>query len=86
MFNKKQHVKTEHRINAIISKLIIFLIRKKLKLGKYDIFKFTNQKQEGTYMFLGNRLVKADPLQGLVYSEVSLNWLLNDYCKVKVIA
>lgn len=86
MFNKKQHFKTEHRINAIISKLIIFLIRKKLKLGKYDIFKFTNQKQEGLYMFDNNRLVKYEPLQDFVYSKVSLNWLLDDECKVKVIA
>lgn len=62
-------------------RLIIFLIRKKLGLKEYDDFRFVNQKSEAVYYFNERELVKIE--YGLIApSNVSLNWLLSDECKI----
>lgn len=74
-------------MNKIIKKLIIFLIRKKLRLKKNEYFVFSNQKEKDVYYYFNDKgLIKIIPTQiPFVYSEVSLNWLLNDNCKIKVV-
>lgn len=68
-----------------MKQLIIFLICKHLKLRKYELFKFVNQKDNCSYYFNSEALIKMIPGQKkrLKYSEVSLNWLLNDKCKIR---
>ena len=44
-----------------MKRLIIFLIRKKLDLKKYEYFVFTNQKTNGIYFFTEERLMKIEP-------------------------
>lgn len=62
-------------------RLIIFLIRKKLGLKEYSDFRFANQKSEAVYYFNERELVKIE--YGLITpSNVSLNWLLSDECKI----
>lgn len=62
-------------------RLIIFLIRKKLGLKEYSDFRFANQKSEAVYYFNERELVKIE--YGLsTPSNVSLNWLLSDECKI----
>lgn len=62
-------------------RLIIFLIRKKLGLKEYSDFRFANQKSEAVYYFNERELVKIEC--GLITpSNVSLNWLLSDECKI----
>lgn len=62
-------------------RLVIFLIRKRLGLKKYEHFKFTNQKTDAEYWFTSIRLLKC--LDGVITrSNVSLNWLLNDACTI----
>ena len=69
-----------------MKKLIIFLVRKRLGLKKYERFQFVNQKSDAVYYFTKTNIMKdwrgcVDP------SSVSLNWLLNDECEiVKMIA
>lgn len=67
-----------------MKRLIIFLIRKKLGLKKGQPFKFANQgSKTDYYKFTDTQILK-------VYhngyhtrgSSVSLNWLLNDECKI----
>lgn len=65
-----------------MKKLIVFLIRKRLKLRKFEYFRFTNQKTDAMYFFSSDKLWKM--INGnLEESGVSLNWLLNDDCELK---
>lgn len=65
-------------------RLIIFLIRKRLGLKKYQHFRFNNQKSNATYFF-SDACVMKDERFGLHESSVSLNWLLNDNCKITIV-
>lgn len=65
-----------------MKRLIIFLIRKKLGLKKNELFRFSNQREQSVYYFTDTNLMKikygyADK------SGVSLNWLLDDECKIE---
>ena len=60
---------------------IIFLVRKKLGLKKYEDFRFNNQKSEAFYFFTDQELIKEE--YGYRYpAGVSLNWLLSDECEI----
>lgn len=67
-----------------MKRLIIFLIRKRLGLKKWQWFRFTNQKEKCWYYFEPECLVKVTKSVGVMKSNVSLNWLLDDECKVEV--
>ena len=65
-----------------LRRLIIFLVRLKLHLKKGQKFQFDNQKTDAVYWFTAGALMKME--NGFRYeSGVSLNWLLNEDCKVK---
>lgn len=63
-------------------RLVLFLIRKKLGLRKYECFKFNNQKTEAVYYFTESNIVKSWRGQTML-SGVSVNWLLDDNCKIE---
>lgn len=64
--------------------LILFLIRKHLKLDKYEPFQFTNQKSNAVYYFGDDGLMKA--WRGVTEkSGVSLNWLLDKECQIETL-
>ena len=65
----------------MLNKLILFLVRKKLKIPKYTPFKFTNQKSNAIYHFSSTGLMKVDAV-GVYKSGVSLNWLLDKDCEI----
>ena len=73
----------------MIKRLIVFLIRRRLKLKKYQRFRFANQKTENVYYFTANRLIKIPedkrPISRAEKSLVSLNWLLSEDCEVEVV-
>lgn len=64
--------------------LIINLVRKKLRLKRYELFRFVNQKKTNndTYYFDKKRLVKVTHVGMHIESGVSLNYLLSDECKI----
>lgn len=62
-------------------RLVIFLIRKKLGLKKYEVFKFSNQKSDAVYYFTETSIMKHWRGQTMK-SGVSVNWLLDKDCKV----
>ena len=65
-----------------MKRLIIFLIRKKLGLKKNELFRFSNQREQSVYYFTDTNLMKIK--YGYVdKSGVSLNWLLDDECKIE---
>lgn len=69
-----------------MKKLIIFLIRKRLGLGKRELFQFSNQKTNAVYYFDDDVIYKVndwspDSSSCLTESGVSLNWLLSDECR-----
>lgn len=69
----------------MINRLVIFLIRKKLGLKKYESFKFNNQKKQSDYYyFTEDNLMKFDLMKGFIDSNVSLNYLLSSDCKIKI--
>lgn len=64
-----------------MKRLIIFLIRRRLGLKKYEQFRFMNQKTKDVYYFTNTELIKMEC--GMCHrSGVSLNWLLNDNCEI----
>lgn len=66
----------------MLKKLVLFLVRKKLGLKKYESFCFTNQKSKAQYYFADDRIVKV--FHGAhMDSGVSLNWLLDERCEIK---
>lgn len=65
-----------------MNKLIMFLVRKKLKIKENEEFKFANQKEYCTFMFYKNEIVKFKNNQ-LLQSNVSLNFLLSEDCKIR---
>ena len=62
-------------------RIILFLIKRKLKIKENDRFKFKNQKKPGIYWFTKSGLIKKEG-DIEVFSDVSLNWLINDECKI----
>lgn len=73
-----------------MKRLIIFLVRMRLGLKKYELFRFENQKTDDIYYFTETELAKrqflhtrSGPIFVTVLSGVSLNWLLNKDCKIR---
>lgn len=65
----------------MLKRLVIFLVRKKLGLAKNEMFQFVNQKTSAVYYFTDDAVMKM--WHGTVEkSGVSLNWLLDDECKI----
>lgn len=63
-------------------KFVIFLIRLKLRLKKYEDFRFVNQKSDAVYYFTESHLMKRWRGQTML-SGVSINWLLDKDCKIE---
>lgn len=65
-------------------KLILFLIRRKLGLKKYEHFRFKNQRSKtDTYYFGETVLWKRIVGQIDRPSSVSLNWVLGEECEIE---
>ncbi len=73
----------------MIKRLIVFLIRHRLKLKKYQRFRLKNQKTDNVYYFTEYRLIKIPEDKRTVSraekSLVSLNWLVSDECEVEIV-
>lgn len=63
-------------------RFVIFLIRKKLGLKKFEKFKFVNQKSDAVYYFTESNVMKLWHNQTTL-SSVSVNWLLDDDCEIE---
>ena len=66
----------------LVRKFVLFLIRKKLGLNKYEEFRFIGQKSDAVYWFTNYRLMKRWRGQTML-SGVSVNWLLDKDCKIE---
>lgn len=71
----------------MLQTIIIYLIRKRLDVKAYERFQFENQKSNSDVYYFGKcRLWKETIIgEGINYtqsSNVSLNWLLDDRCKI----
>ena len=69
-----------------MKRLILFLIRRRFGLRRYQLFNFTNQKSNDQYFFTDEGLFKRYHTYPwgwhTVKSSVSLNWLLDKECKI----
>lgn len=63
-------------------RIVIFLIRKKLGLRKYEKFKFVGQKSNAVYYFTESNVMKFWRGQTML-SGVSVNWLLDNECEIE---
>lgn len=63
-------------------KIVIFLIRKKLGLKKYEKFRFVGQKTDAVYYFTESNIMKLWRNQTML-SGVSVNWLLDMDCEIE---
>ena len=72
-----------------IKRLIVYLIRKRFGLKLYERFQFENQNNKDVWYYFGDAsLVKLVPNKKcgsyvVTLSGVSLNWLLNDECRLR---
>ena len=65
-------------------RLILFLVRCKLGAKKGEWFRFTNQKSDASYSITDDCVFKK--INGFItLSDVSINWLLNDECEIKIL-
>ena len=70
-------------MKELTKRIIIFLIRKRLRLKKDQPFRFDNQKSKIEYYWFSDTMILKMNANGLVEcSNVKLNWLLDDNCKV----
>lgn len=66
----------------ILKKFVIYLVRKRLGLKTYEMFQFVGQKSDATYYFTEDAVMKI--WRGVTEkSGVSLNWLLDEDCKIR---
>lgn len=66
-----------------MKKIIIFMIRKRLGLAKYENFTFVGQKSKTYYFFNDEALIKVWEESGKTeLSHVSLNYLLSDEVEI----
>lgn len=63
-------------------RFIIFLVRKRLGLKKFEQFQFINQKSGAVYYFTESNVMKKNVNGKIEASSVSLNWLLHDDCEI----
>lgn len=75
-----------------MNRLILYLIRKKLGVKKFQKFRFVNQKSKtDRYYFTGRQLLKEwHVFDNCVYkyvrpAHVSLNWLIDKDCKIEIV-
>lgn len=69
----------------MLNKIIIFLIRRRLKLGSSEYFRFANQKTTDIYYFDTKKcalIKKQNKDSSEELSGVSLNWLLSSECEI----
>lgn len=68
-----------------LKRLIIFLMRKRFGLKKYEFFRFSNQKDKSDlYCFTSIALLKVNDSKNVFRNaHVSLSWLLDDRCKIE---
>lgn len=67
-----------------MKRLIVFLVRRKLGLKKYEKFQFANQRSPiDVYYFTDTEIRKMELGRHTVLSSVSLNWLLSDECEIR---
>lgn len=60
---------------------IMFLIRSRFGLKKYEPFQFENQKSDAYYFFTDDSVMKYT--RGRTKkSHVGINWLIDDGCKI----
>lgn len=64
-----------------LKRFIVFLVRFRLGLRKYERFKFCNQKTDNWYWFDSCGVCKMENGRSCS-SNVSLNWLLDKQCEV----
>lgn len=65
-----------------MKRLILFLIRRRLHISLYQPFRFNNQKSKyDLYWFTKDGIIKLTG--GIeIKSHVSLNWILDEQCKI----
>ena len=63
-------------------RFVMFLIRKKLGLKKFEKFRFVNQKTDAVYYFTESNIMKFW-CNHTALSGVSINWLLDDDCEIE---
>lgn len=68
----------------MVRRIVIFLIRKKMDMKKYEMFKFVGQKTDAVYYFTESNIMKRWHGQTTL-SGVSVNWLLDDDCKIELV-
>ena len=69
-----------------MNRIILFFVRKKLRLKKGECFRFANQKNTNNYYYINDfNIYKVIPLKynDLVRpANVSLTWLLDPKCEI----
>ena len=69
-----------------MNRIILFFVRKKLRLKKNERFQFANQKSSNNYYYINSdNIYKVTPLKYNIMirpANVSLKWLLDPNCEI----
>ena len=69
-----------------MNRIILFFVRKKLRLKKGECFRFANQKSSSNYYYITSKgIFKVIPLKYNIMvrpANVSLKWLLDPKCEI----
>lgn len=70
-----------------MTKLILLMVRLKLGLKKYEKFQFCNQKNKKNFYYISGSQIHRVEVKGKSNyvdgkSNVSLNWLIDNDCKI----
>lgn len=63
-------------------RLVLFLVRRRLGLKKYQKFRFANQSSPTDYYYFTSSYIFKCHASTVERSSVSLNWLLDDNCEI----
>ena len=66
----------------LVKRFIFFLIRRRLGVGLWEAFRFVGQKSNAIY-FITEDAVMKEWRNDVDKSGVSINWLLDDECKIE---
>lgn len=64
-------------------RIVLYLVRRRLKLKLFEPFRFEGQKASTVYYFTRSSIVKVYRGGTKAPSGVSLNWLINPECGIE---
>lgn len=67
----------------MIRRLVIFLVRRRLGVKKFEKFRFANQKSDYDFYYFKDTVLMKYERGKFREAGVGINWLLSDQCEIR---